>query len=243
MAVFHKGNGSLNKKARRYLLWSVVFCFMPIFYGVYLVQQGELVAGLAPGYRYLPLLLVGFSFYYWRKAKTFRAGAKGENQVGKYLKKHLPRQYHILSNCQIDDRDCQDEIDLVIVGETGIFVVEVKNHNGLIRGSEAETTWRQEKIGRGGKHYQNKMKNPIRQTNRHAHSIAQYLRKADVHQWVEGILVFSNPKVTVYVESTRTMVFNSQEAVVDCVLAYEPQRGKMEKEEICRVVELLQAIC
>ena len=75
MAVFHKGNGSLNKKARRYLLWSVVFCFMPIFYGVYLVQQGELVAGLAPGDLYLPLLLVGFSFYYWRKAKTFRAGA------------------------------------------------------------------------------------------------------------------------------------------------------------------------
>lgn len=242
MAILHRGSRSLTVKSSKYFLWSIIAFLLPIAYWVYLFKVGDW-SKFTNGYNYLPCVFFFVAYYYWRKAKIFRVGARGEKQVVKYLKKYLPNQYRIFSNCQINEKNCEDEIDILIVGENGIFAIEVKNHNGFIRGAEEDDKWKQEKIGKHGKTYCNNMKNPIRQTKRHAHNIAQYLRSQGIRrQWVEGILVFSNPEANVFVETTKTKVFTSCEDVENYILNYEP-RVELSRDDFKRIIKQLRMLC
>ena len=242
MAILHKGSRSLNVKASKYFLWCIILLLLPIAYWIYLFKFSDW-SSFGNIYNYLPCIFFFMAYYYWRRAKIFRVGAKGEKQILKHLKKYLPNQYRIFTNCRLNEKKCADEIDILVVGENGIFAIEVKNHNGFIRGSEEEDEWKQEKIGKHGKTYCNKMKNPIRQTKRHAHNIAQYLRSQGIRrQWVEGILVFSNPDASVFVKTTKTKVFTSSEDVENYILNYEPSI-EFSRDDFKRTIKCLRMLC
>jgi len=73
------------------------------------------------------LVMVGLIIvkYGWSKRRIWSKGAKGEKIVAKKLKK-LPKKYTAIRDVKIPNLG--GDIDHVVVGPTGIYVIETKNY-------------------------------------------------------------------------------------------------------------------
>ncbi len=233
MAVIHKGHNELKQKARNYLILAIIFWIPPVLY-IIAFTQGFHFEGLA---HLFPFLLGGIGTIFGRKYSALRSGIVGEESTSNVLQE-LPDGYEVFSSVRLTTKDGRAEYDHVIVGENGIFVVEVKNHNGTIEGREEEHSWTQHKVGRKGGEYSSQMRNPVKQVRRQVHILSRYLKDNQLRIWVEGVVYFSNPKVHVYVNTVRTPVFTSSSALSHFLTSYEPRR-KIADNELEKVRRLL----
>lgn len=81
------------------------------------------------------------------------------------------RIYHSLNNVTLQTSNGTVQIDHVIVSRFGIFVIEAKNYQGWIFGSESQAEWTQSLIG--GRKF--KFQNPLRQNYRHIKTLSEFL--------------------------------------------------------------------
>lgn len=119
------------------------------------------------------------------------SGIHGERIATRVLAA-LPDSYTIFQNVIVTYGNKESEIDNIVVGKSGVFIIEVKNHNSHIVGDINETYWTQHKVGRGGTPYTNQMYNPVRQVGTHIYCLANYLRQNGVNIYIEGMVYFVN---------------------------------------------------
>lgn len=129
-----------------------------------------------------PLLLITDSLM--RKEESlmykFRSGIIGEKLIGDELKK-LDANYTVFQDVHIPDK--KENIDFVVVGPTGIFAIEVKNHHGKVGFNGNELTLNDKSFE----------KDFLRQTMREATSLHDYLVSSGVTSaFVTPIIVFSH---------------------------------------------------
>lgn len=78
-----------------------------------------------------------------RRGKPALKGAFGETIVS-WLLSHLPKdQYKVIHNIMLKTERGTSQVDHVVVSIYGIFVIEVKNYNGWIIGTENSSQWTQ----------------------------------------------------------------------------------------------------
>jgi hypothetical protein len=139
-------------------------------------EEAALLLSLAP--------LIGF-YFYLRKYRIYNGGWEGEKQVAKLLNSKLNDDYYLLNDLYLGDGG--GDIDHIILGPNGVFVLETKNWSGNITCNGDE--WQ-----RPGK--RNFSASPSRQVKKNAAKIrhiidnSQTLRPLGI--WVEGIVVFTN---------------------------------------------------
>ncbi len=69
-------------------------------------------------------------------------GKAGEKLVKRILSKLDPKSYFVLHNVTVyTEYGDTTQIDHIVIAETGVFVVETKNYEGWIYGSEKEARW------------------------------------------------------------------------------------------------------
>lgn len=68
---------------------------------------------------------------------------KGELQCFNQLSKLSEKQYIILSDIMIKVEECTTQIDFIVISQYGIFVIEVKDHNGFIIADENKKFWKE----------------------------------------------------------------------------------------------------
>lgn len=129
-----------------------------------------------------------------RRAQSGRAG---EKQVQAALKR-LPAGYTVLCNVPLVADGRQTELDAAVVGPGGVCVVEVKHYAGDISGTEQASTWRQTRPGRGGRHIDKTVTNPVAQNRRQVSIVKRVLRQAGMECPVWGVVYFSNPYARVH---------------------------------------------
>lgn len=222
MAKIYRGRRSLRIQALKYWLWSTACFGVPLLFFIWQAAAGKMYFDLGRWELYIPIFIFLFGFYFLRRYRTFLAGARGENTVLKELRM-LDDTYCIFMNYRIESLRYRDEVDFLVIGETGIFVVEVKNHCGKISGSAKAAFWKQYKTA-GKKTKQKQIRNPVAQTRRHAANIGNLLRRGKMSLWVEGILVFSNPAAELHITSDETPVFRSGKKAVAFICNYQPAR-------------------
>jgi hypothetical protein len=198
-----KGSGSyLKNQVRKNLakaglsaiLFAASFALL-IYIILSTLQFGILeIAGLV----FLLAPLAAF-YFYLRKYNIYKGGWQGEKQVVNLLMHTLRDDYFLLNDIYL--RDGGGDIDHIVLGSNGVFVLETKNWNGNISCNGDE--WH-----RPGK--RNFIGSPSRQVKRNAAKIQQIidgnpnLRSWGI--WVEGIVVLTkkhaklqvnNPTVTI----------------------------------------------
>jgi len=129
-----------------------------------------------------PLLLITDSLM--RKEESlmykFRSGIIGEKLIGDELKK-LDANYTVFQDLHVPGK--KENIDFVVVGPTGIFAIEVKNHHGKVGFNGDELTLNDKSLE----------KDFLRQTMREATSLHDYLVSSSVtNAFVTPIIVFSH---------------------------------------------------
>jgi len=99
-------------------------------------------------------------------------GKFGEQAANLGLKLKLDSNiYKIIKDITINDSKGSTQIDLLVLSQYGIFVIEVKNFNGWIFGSEKDKYWTQILYQKKNKFY-----NPLRQNYRHVKALAELLK-------------------------------------------------------------------
>lgn len=114
----------------------------------------------------------------------------------------LPDHYIVFNNLEVSNGANCRELDLVVLGRNGLFLVEVKHLRGEITGSEPDATWVQRKIARlSGGAFENPVRNPVGQVKSAAGALRRYLASRGIDIWVEAIVVFTHPEAVLRVRS------------------------------------------
>jgi hypothetical protein len=150
------------------------------------------------GFVFLIAPLVAF-YFYLRKYHIYNGGWQGEKQVAKLLSNTLSDDYYLLND--LYPRYGGGDIDHIVLGPNGVFVLETKNWSGSISCNGDE--WQ-----RAGK--RNFSGSPSRQVKRNAAKIKQLIDSSpnlsQLGIWVEGIVVFTNKHSTLHVNNSTVPI-------------------------------------
>ena len=127
-------------------------------------------------------------------------GFMGEFWVKLELRKLPKDKYIILNDIMIKDENGTHQIDHLVLSKFGIFVIEMKNYYGLIKGKEFDNKWCQY-LGKNKSYFLN----PIHQNFGHIKSLSSLLKLDD--KYFISVICFSNQaKIDVKSNSIVTQV-------------------------------------
>ncbi len=223
MAKIYKRRNPHIKKLSLLFMTQVLFAVIPVFLLV-------MILGFI-GDENLPLTLIFIGIVilimvlYWLVARRYRiilSGYHGERTL-KNIIKHLRWRDHtaIFTNLPICYNRRRSELDMLVVSETGIFLIEAKNHSGTIYGSEADYTWLQKKYRKNGKISEKEIENPLRQTKRQRDILKSILRSAGLDAWINEIIYFANPKVKLKLDLNEACVCGNEHELIQIINSFK----------------------
>lgn len=169
-------------------------------------------------------------------------GIEGENLANRCIA-CLPESYTAFRNMNVSYQGKISETDTIVVGPTGIFVVEIKNLKGSIYGDANTMRWVQRKIGRAGTPYSKVFYNPIKQVNTHVYRVANRLRENGVHVYVNAVVFFSNVNAFNEITTTaeKTPVFFARDDGANQMLHFIISNNqRLSKEEVDKIIRAFQ---
>ncbi len=172
--------------------------------------------------------------------EILKFGLQGEKEAFDLLTK-LPRQYKILSDVHIVDGNKSSQIDFVIIGPNGIFIMESKHIKGELSGREDDNYLQKIKIGKSGDKYYKRMYNPIKQIRGHKKGMDTFLRKQGIRYRAFPILYFSND-CKVNVKSKNVKIINEPVLVIDYIKRYHEENVYIPKEKQLEIAEYLKGL-
>ena len=131
-----------------------------------------------------------------KKRKSTKKINLGEQEVNKVLSKI--KGYKFLSDIMIKKEKGTSQIDHILVGKKGIFVIETKDYSGLIYGEEYSKYWTQV-INRNNIQFYN----PIRQNYGHVKALEKYIKRNDIFI---SVIVFTNKSKLKKVETETPVI-------------------------------------
>lgn len=182
----------------------IVFGFIGLLYS-FLSANFELM------YIFIITLMVGGIFL--KIYLNYSSGLEAENLITECLS-HLDDRYYLINDVKLPES--YGNVDHILLGPNGIFVIETKNYSGKISCNSDE--WIRHYEGGAGismrgniyfkpdKDYS--IGSPSRQVKRNAVKIKQVIGR---NIWVEGIIVFTNPNVELQLSGTTTPILQIDE--------------------------------
>jgi hypothetical protein len=134
------------------------------------------------------------------------AGLTGEREVGRLLATELPQDYALINGLQLPR--APGDIDHLVVGPTGVFLLETKTMAGHIT-CAPDGTWQRTRVGRHGAAYAAYIGDPAAQVQRNIFALRQALRRRlpdfveRTQLWIEGLVVFPHPKTELQTDASR----------------------------------------
>jgi hypothetical protein len=155
-----------------------------------ILEEASLFLSLAP--------LATF-YFYLRKYQIYNGGLKGEKQVTKLLTRKLNNDYYLVNDLPL--RNGGGDIDHLVIGPTGVFVLETKNWNGNINCNGDE--WK--RLGK-----RNSSLSPSLQVKRNTAKIKHLIHNSSslglLNISVEGIVVFTNKHAILHVSNSTVPI-------------------------------------
>ena len=198
-----KGSSNYLKNQVRKNLAKAVFSivlFCLIFFAVSLIVLSNLRLSIFDSAGFLLSLVPLAAFYYYmRNYRVYNAGWAGEKQVTNLLSSKLSDEYLLLNGLYLSNGG--GDIDHLVLGPNGVFVLETKNWSG-------DVTCNGDEWHRGGKH--SFKISPSLQVKRNAAKIKHVIDSSPALRslgvTVEGIVVFTNNHATLHLNSPTVLI-------------------------------------
>ena len=178
------------------------------------------------------------------QAQIQQAGEMGEAATA-HLIRQLPEGYFGFQNIRLTYQGRNSELDMVVVGKTGVFIIETKNHNGLIQGNFDQHQWIQHKTGRRGGQYSKEFYNPVKQVGTHTYRLAHYLRDRGCNVHVDSMVFFTHPMASVQVYGTpgKIPVYAGQQGAELIFRQILSGTANLSPNQIQQICNLLNTTC
>lgn len=136
-----------------------------------------------------------------------KKGIDGENNICNLIEE-IKIYHKVIRNVYIYNGDEKTEIDIILITCFGIFIIESKNHNGLIVGNEEDKIW---------KHYYSKTDiydtyNYINQNNRHIKFLSEYLKK-NINDFKSYIVFSENTSFSIKSNPENVKILNINQLI------------------------------
>lgn len=233
MAEIIKHSNHLRLDIKKAYLKLSTACLV-IIGSAFLLEQTLYISSIAIGLMVIWIMLI------LNNIEILRFGLEGEKEVLDLLAK-LPRQYKVLSDVHLVDGTKSSQIDFVIIGPNGLFIMESKHIKGIINGKEDDNYLQKIKIGKSGDKYYKRMYNPIKQISGHKIGMDVFLRKNDFRYKAFPILYFSNDTV-VNVRSKRVKIITEPVLVIDYLKRYKEDNVYLSPKIQMKIAEALKAL-
>jgi len=169
-------------------------------------------------------------------------GRSGEHQVRAALAAELPESYVLLNGLTLPHS--AGDIDHLVVGPSGVFLLETKTMAGYIV-CDADGTWRRTKVGRAGTPYGAFIGDPAAQVQRNIYAVRECLQRRvprlfrGTPLWIEGLVVFPHPATQLDTEHSAIPAVRLQDTP-QRIRAHQPRRALEGQEIIDIAAALLQ---
>jgi hypothetical protein len=132
--------------------------------------------------------------------ELFRLGEEGEERTVQMVIQALDGNWSLFRNVSLRGRN-KGDLDIVLVGPPGVWVLEVKNLRGDYRNIGETWEYRQ-----GGK-WKTASASPSRQATRNAARLGDFLLADHLKTWVNPAVVWANEESPLFVENPSSAVW------------------------------------
>jgi len=182
---------------------------------------------------FLFLLSAGLVAATYIRKSTWAIGAEGEEIVERILGQ-LNRSYRVVHDVVLPRT--RGNIDHVVLGPNGVFIIETKNHNGAIICDG--DIWEQRKIGRRGTPYLGRIGCPSRQVKGRAALLNNFFKeRLNMNLYVNAIVVFTNPEASLSISNPTVTVLRPDQLAG--FLMYCDSKNLLRNETISKIEQAL----
>lgn len=177
----------------------------------------------------------------YKTTRNVSAGRIGELHISDKFENGLDDNHYIINDIDLRFGRIKSQIDHMIIGPKGIFVIETKSWAGHLRGNETDNTWKQAKYDKQGKEVEIDLKNPIVQNKRHLETVELLLQASGI-DWpdVFSVIILTRRDTEFDIDSI-TPVLRPDDAV-EYAARMQPSRVYTGKE-IAEAVETFMPGC
>lgn len=229
---------SRESAALKYIMAAeaVLACFF-IFAGIFSLIKNQSYSLIA-----VAAVLSFFAVGHWlkqyenfTKTKHIKHGIEGEEKNSDRLERGLDNDYFIINDVDLVFGRKKSQIDHIVVGPNGVFVIETKNWRGELFGNETDPAWTQIKEDKNGNTVEIKLGNPIAQNLRHVETVKAILQSHGLDSDdVFSVVVVNNKNKNI---SSQTPVLLPNEMVE--YIKWTKSQHEFSSQEISKIIEII----
>ena len=197
-----KGSGSyLKSQTRKNLakaILSLTVFLLALFATGYLVIITRDIGVLQITFFIVSMIPLGAFLFYQRKYHIYKSGSRGEKAVITMLSKSLSDDYYLINEVKLPNSG--GDIDHIVMGPSGVFVLETKNWSGKIFANGDQ--WRRPGRKATG--------SPSLQVKRNTQKVRQLLENVSalrsIRVWVESVIVFTNQNANFSINNSTVTI-------------------------------------
>ncbi len=169
-----------------------------------------------------------------KEIEQYRRGQEGEDTAVQLIVQALDGNWHLFRNIVVPGINKAD-LDLVLVGPSGVWALEVKNFRGEYRNRGETWEWR------NGKNWKAATVNPSRQANNSAYRLKNFLKADNVNVFVNSAIIWANSESQLTIENPSVAVW-CYDRIPD-ELGNIWQGEKLSEIERNKIVDKLTKLC
>ncbi len=174
--------------------------------------------------------------FFLKSYLNYSKGLQGEQIIIEALQ-NLPDSYYLINDVNLPK--CYGNIDHVVLGTNGIFIIETKNFEGEIR-CEGDNWYKYKDTWEIPEEHE--IKSPSKQVKGNALKLKQYIESKKIFNkslrlWVEGMVVFSHDNVILRCNNPTVPVFKVNQLCN--YIRNKESRIKLSSQELEKVAKIL----
>jgi Nuclease-related domain len=169
-----------------------------------------------------------------KQIEEYRRGQEGEDHVVELIIQALDGNWHLFRNIDLPGRN-RGDLDLVLVGPPGVWVLEVKNFRGKYR--NIGESWEYLR----GKKWKTASSNPSRQSFKNALRLANFLKADGLNVFVNAAVIWANEESPLFVENPSVAVWTYNRLADE--LGNIWQGEKVTQSERKKITDKLSKLC
>jgi hypothetical protein len=224
----------LKNQSRKYLGRAILsFLLFCLFLGLtcyYVLFQTRKIGIIECIGLVISLIVLVVFQYYRRKYNIYKGGRQGEKAVITTLTKSLDDDYCLMNGVYLKGQG--GDIDHIILGPNGVYVLETKNWSGKILCTGDQ--WQ-----RPGKQVKG---NPSLQVKRNTQAIKKLIGATHAFRelkiWVEGIIIFTNSYADLNVNNPTVTILKLPQ--LSGYIKNQKNNYPLTKEQIQKIIKQIQ---
>lgn len=168
------------------------------------------------------------------------AGIRGEKLTLDILKK-LDSEHWIVTDKTITWDGKSSELDFVVVGPTGVCIIECKHMRGEVFADPDDKYWSRVKVSHSGVARTRNFYSPVKQVNTHLYRLKKLLQEEGVSVHLDSAVFFPDPECQIRFRGKQgeTPVFWGEKGQ-DLLLSFiQKVRAPLTPQEVLKITEIL----